>query len=118
MLRDGPQQTLRSSSARGGESFVMRGSNLEDLLRGLVQALARPTRPNQVVVADDREDRRRFIGWMDGKIHVLFYGHRLVSPDQRPLHEVVALAVRAKAQLRREAVVAHVLVVLGGNLGG
>src|SRR5215510_5333550 len=97
-------------------SIFMRASNLEHLLRGLVQAFARPIRPDQIVVADHCEDRRAFIGWMDGEIHVCFDIHRLVGADQRPLDEIVALAVRVEAKLRREAVVAHVVVVLGGNL--
>src|SRR5262249_31806193 len=83
-------------------SIVMGASNLEYRLRGLVQAFARAVRLDQVVVADDGEDRRRFEGWMYGEVHVGFDSHRLVRADQRPLDQVVALAVRVKAQLWRQ----------------
>src|SRR5262245_6451357 len=56
-------------------SIGMGALDLEHLLRGLVQAFARAVRPNQVVVADHREDRRRLIGGMDGEVHVRFDIH-------------------------------------------
>src|SRR5262245_9980186 len=81
-----------------GTSIVMGASNLEDLLRGLVQARTRTLGLDEIVVADHGEDRGRLVAGMDREVHVLRDRHGLVAAHQRPFHEVVALAVAIEPQ--------------------
>src|SRR5713226_3858910 len=83
-------------------SIFMRALHLEDLLRGLVQARTRATRLDEIIVADHGEDRRGLVAGMNREVHVLLDYHRFVGADQRPLDEVVALAVAIEPQLRRQ----------------
>src|SRR5262249_40654445 len=92
-------------------STFMGASNLEDLLRGLMQARAHAVELDEIIVADHGEDRGRLVARMDREIHVLLDQHRLIAADQRPFHEVVALAVAIEPQLRRQSAAAHVVVV-------
>src|SRR5262249_4600512 len=98
-------------------SIVMDASDLEDLLRSLVQAVAWAAGLDEVIVADHGEDRRRLIARMNGKVHVFLDRHGLVTADQRPLHEIVSLAVAIEPQLRRQVAAAHVIVVALRDLG-
>src|SRR5262249_7699203 len=74
-------------------SIVMGASNLEDLLRGLVQARAGAVGLDEIIVADHGEDRGRLVARMNREVHMLRDRHGLVAAHQRPFHEVVALAV-------------------------
>src|SRR6185295_15638803 len=93
-------------------SMVMPALYLEDLLRRLVQAFARPVGLDQIVVADHREDRIVLVARMHREIHALFDHHGFVGANERPLHQVVALPVRVEAKLRRQSAAAHIVVVL------
>jgi hypothetical protein len=54
---------------------------------------------------------------MNRKIHVLLDIHGLVGTNQRPFHEVVALAVAVEAKFGWQTVLAHIVVVVLGDLG-
>ncbi len=82
-----------------------------------MQARTRPAGFDEIVVADHREQRRRLIAGMNREVHVLLDTHGLVGADERPLDQVVALPVGIEPKLRRQATAAHVIVVLGGDLG-
>src|SRR5262245_38435104 len=84
-------------------SIFMDASNLEDLLRDLVQARAHAVGLDEIIVADHGKDRVRLVTRMDGEIHVFLDQHGLIAADQRPFHEVVALAVAIEPQLRRQS---------------
>src|SRR5262249_39807158 len=79
-------------------SIFMDASNLEDLLRGLVQACAHAVGLDEIVVADHGEDRGRLVTGMDGEIHMFLDQHGLIAAHQRPFHHVVALAVAIEPQ--------------------
>src|SRR5499427_7902091 len=98
-------------------SIFMDASNFEDLLRGLVQARAWAVGLDEIIVADHGENRGRLVAGMDREVHVLLDRHGLIAAHQWPFHEVVALAVTIKPQLRRQSAAAHVLVVALGDLG-
>src|SRR5258705_2662373 len=68
-------------------------SNLENLLLGLVQAVADAPGLDHVVVADRRPHRRRVVAGMHGETHILLDRHGLIGAKHRPLDHVVALAV-------------------------
>src|SRR5882757_2754004 len=98
-------------------SMVMRVSYFKDLLGCLMQARARSAGLDEIVVADHREDRWRLIAGMDRKVHVLLDPHGLVGADERPLDQIVTLTVGIEAKLRRQPAAAHIVVMLGGDLG-
>src|SRR6516164_4588557 len=61
---DGGAFVVSGNARMLGTSIVMGASNLEDLLRGLVQARARTLGLDEIVVADHGEDRGRLVpGW-------------------------------------------------------
>src|SRR3954462_6600269 len=80
--------------------------DLEKDLRNLVNPLHAGL-PDQEVVADPGEASASDMLRMDRHIHVFLNGHGLVAADQRPLHQIVALAVRVEAVLLVALVLAH-----------
>ena len=58
-----------------------------------MQALAGAVGPDQVIVADPGEHAAPDVGRMHDDVHVSFNAHRLIVADERPFHQVVALAV-------------------------
>ena len=71
---------------------------------------------DQIIVADPRQYVAADVSRMHDNIHVLRDRHRLVAADQRPLDQVVALAVAMKAPFLGTAMLAHEIVVGGENL--
>src|SRR5438034_69103 len=115
-----PSRTYRSANsafvASGTEpmlntSIFMEVSDFEHLLRGLVQAIARAVGLDEIIIADHGEDRRGLVTRMHRKVHVPLNRHALIAADQRPFHQIVALAVSIKPQLRRQFAAAHVIIV-------
>src|SRR5260370_9156422 len=84
-------------------SIFMDASNLEDLLRGLVQARARAVGLDEIIVAYHSENRGRLVAGMDREVHVLLDRHGLIAPHQRPFHEVVPLPVELERHRRRHS---------------
>ena len=76
-----------------------------------MQALARPVRSDQIIVAHPGQDAAANISRMHDDIHVAFDAHRLVLADQRPLDEIVALAVTMQPLFFRPPVLAHERVI-------
>src|SRR5262252_5604061 len=94
MLMIFPQTRPQAESRHTSCEIAWNGwSNLENLLFGPVQAFARPVRFDKVVIADHREYGVGLITWMHRKVHAGCERHRLVRSHERPLDQVVALAV-------------------------
>src|SRR6266700_2927754 len=72
-----------------------------------MQALARPARSDQIIVADPGQDAAANISRMHDDIHVAFDAHRLVLADVRPLDDIVALAMTVQPLFFRPTVLAH-----------
>ena len=81
-----------------------------------MQALARPVRSDQVIVAHPGQDAAANISRMHDDIHVAFDAHRLVLADQRPLDEIVALAVTVQPLFFRTTVLVHKHVIFFENI--
>src|SRR5512139_4152475 len=67
--------------------------DLDDLFGELVDAVDRPVAADDVVVAQPVEIAAIGVGRMHDDVHVLPDRPRLVAADERPLDQVVALAV-------------------------
>src|SRR5260221_12502670 len=92
-------------------SIFMDASNLEDLLRGLVQARARAVGLYEIIVAHHSENRRRLVAGMNREVHVLLNRRGLISSHQRPFLGVLALAAPLVPQLQRPRAAGHGLVM-------
>src|SRR5262245_51553715 len=95
-----------------------RRSQLPDLLFGLVQVLDHAVRLDQEVIADEGEVAAGVEAGMHRHVHVGGDRYGLVGAQQRPLDQIVALAVAVEAQLGRRAMAGHELVVAGIDLRG
>src|ERR1700687_6230497 len=100
-------KSLRPLRWRSWASLGWLLSHFYNLFRKLVQAVAWAVAADQIVAAQPVEITGVDIGWMHDDVHVLFDGHRLVVADQRPLDQIVALAVAVKPRLHRPAILAH-----------
>src|SRR5579884_3505552 len=93
----------RNAAAKSGTvkrrrgNFPARGAagsaELGDDFREVVQPLARPVRADQIIVADPRHHVAADVGRVHHDVHVLGDRHRLVVANERPLDQIVALAV-------------------------
>src|SRR5581483_6530135 len=99
--------TVRRNAVASGERLT----EFRQFFREVVQALAGAVRPDQVIVAVPRQHTAFEIGRMDDDVHVDLDIHRLVAADERPLDEIVALAVAMQTLFFRPAVLAHEIVV-------
>src|SRR6185436_12391704 len=108
--RNGLSIHVFAGTTTEGGGRAVPSSDLENLLLGLVQAVADPPRANQIVVADGRPHRAGIVTGMHREMHVRLDRHRLVGADHRAFHHVVALAMGVEADLHFGAVLAHVLV--------
>src|SRR5437016_14552336 len=72
-------------------------ADFSDCFGKAVQALARPARSDQIIVAHPGQDAAANISRMYDDIHVAFDAHRLVLTAQQPLDDVVTLAVPVQA---------------------
>ena len=76
-------------------------TGFDDFFGEPVQPVARPVAADQIIVAQPVEIAGVDIRRMDDDVHVLLDGHRLVVAHQRPLDQVVALAVAIKPRFAR-----------------
>src|SRR5579871_4202217 len=104
----------RTSAARRNFSVIL---HLEENLGRGMDAFRRSGGADDVVVANEREYRRRCDGGMTGQEHVGFERHGFVRPDERPLDQVVALAMGEYSGFGMRAARAHELVMRCRQIG-
>ena len=66
---------------------------------------------DDIIVADNREHRWRFVPRMHREVHSGFNLYGFIRTDQWPLDHVVTLAMRIQAKLGRKRVALHEFVV-------
>src|SRR5947207_15272525 len=81
--------------------------DLDDLFREVVDAVAGAVAADDVVIAQPVQIAAVRVGRMDDDVHVLLDRPRLVAANERPLDQIVALAVAIEPSLFRPAVLAH-----------
>src|SRR5947209_11116759 len=84
--------------------------DLDDLFREVVDAVAGTVAADDIVVAQPVQIAAVRVGRMDNDVHVLLDHPRLVAANERPLDQIVALAVAIEPRLFGPAVLAHELV--------
>src|SRR6185312_16335117 len=82
-------------------------SGFDYLFRKLMQAIAGSVAADKVIVAQPVQVAAVNVGGVDDDVHVLLDRHRFVVAHQRPLDQVVPLAVAIEPRFRRPAILAH-----------
>src|SRR6185437_13565689 len=104
---------MNSERRRGRFMQRRRLPEFRDDFRELMQPFARAVGADEPVIAKPRHRAAADIGRVHDNIHVFLDRHWLVVADQRPLDQVVALAVAVQALLLGPAVLAHEFVIGG-----
>jgi len=85
---------INVNAPRPGAGSSSRGlTQFRDRFGEPVQAFAGAVWSDQIIVADPGQHAATDIGRMHHDIHVSFDAHWLVLPNERPLHQIVALAM-------------------------